>query len=130
MLKGLVFKGWWPVIVILALISGLIWFGIDYANTKQEVKDLEVKLEAKQKIADSLGLALVKCGKEVAEAKKATKADSVMMKGQIEDLQKLTVEIRADRDYWKDFAEKLETGEFCIERKGLRRKKVLVPCKK
>lgn len=65
----------------------------------------------------------------IAGVKKAAKDDSVMYGRMIADIQTMVVTLRKDRDYWKDWSEKLESGEFCVEWYGLfKKKKRLVRC--
>jgi len=119
-----------PFVFLLLLVCGLMWLGFDYGAKRQEVKELTASLEIKEKLADSLITQLAMKGFEVETLKERLAADSVICKDQNEGLQKLILDIKKDRDYWKDWAGKLETGEFCVEYFGFfKQKKRLVPCK-
>jgi hypothetical protein len=77
--------------------------------------DYAAQLVAKDSVMDSL--------------KNAAENDSLMYAGMIADLQRMVLTLRKDRDYWKDWSEKLESGEFCVEWYGLfKKKKRLVKC--
>lgn len=133
--------GVWPYIILLLLVVGLIGFGIKFnergnkiAAHKQEMKDLKSKHEA------ALDSALADARYWQKELKKSSKiidglrlrsaSDSLNYIKMIAAVQNTCVSLKTDRDYWKDFAQKLETGDFCVEHYGLFKKKTrLVPRK-
>lgn len=119
-----------PFVFLLLMVCGLMWLAFDYGNTKTKVKDLTASVEIKERMADSLITQLAMKGFVVETLRKRMADDSVICKDQNEGLQKLILAIKKDRDYWKDWADKLETGEFCVEKYGFfKQKKRLVPCK-
>jgi len=65
----------------------------------------------------------------ILDVRAGASADSAMYTRMISDIQRTLTVIKKDRDYWKDWSEKLESGEFCVEWYGLfKKKKRLVRC--
>jgi peptidoglycan hydrolase CwlO-like protein len=120
-----------PALLLLIVVAGLVWVGYDYANQKQEIKDLEAKVSNHLNTIDSLQSYVSHQNFLIEKQKTKSNEDSVFCKKNIESLQKMILELKKDRDYWKDWAGKLETGEFCVEKYGIfKQKKRLVPCEK
>jgi hypothetical protein len=110
-------KYWWLGVIIIIFGAGL-YFGNDYQKAKQEVKDLSAEISKKDSV-------LILRNQQLEFFKK----DTLLCKNQIKELQSLILKIRKDTDYWKDYAAKLESGEYCLEYYGwMKRKKRLVKC--
>lgn len=134
-------KKLWPVLIVLAVLGGVGFLGYDYAEKKVELRqakddlrqaqsDNEKCLRQAQADKKQAQGALRQAQGEIDRLRKEVHEDSLLVMKQVADLQGVILKLREDRDYWKDFAEKMETGLYCIERQGILRKKVLVPCKK
>ena len=140
-LLGLFSGGVWPIVILLLLVLGLIFICIEFnkrgnaiAVHEQEMKDLKLNHQA------ALGSAIKdtrNCRKEIEDFENTIEKlhegisdDSLNFAKTILSIQSVVVSIKKDRDYWKDFAEKLQTGDFCVEEYGLFKKKTrLVPRK-
>lgn len=104
--------------MIIAIFGSGLYFGNDYQKTKQKVEDLSAEISKKDSV-------LILKDQQIAMCKK----DTLLYKDQIKDLQGLILKIKKDTDYWKEYAAKLESGEYCLEYYGwMKRKKRLVKC--
>jgi hypothetical protein len=124
------------LLLILAAVLFGVWVNALYnrAGRLSEAVATQERLILKK---DSL-MAVVRSAHElelkikdqvILDIRAGCSADSAMYNGMIVDVQRTLLEIRKDRDYWKDWAEKLESGEFCVEWYGLfKKKKRLVRC--
>lgn len=115
--------GVWPLIILLAMIGGLIWFGVEFKSRGDELKAEKVLTDSLTKKTQNIEKRIVALNAKVME-------DSSNYAKIIMDTQKSCLGVMADRDYWKDYAEKIESGKWCPEIYGwLKKKKRLVPCK-
>jgi hypothetical protein len=112
----------WLSIIVLALFATLIWFGIEFKSRGDE-------LTAEKKLTDSLSHTISGYHKKISGLKAKAAIDSANYAKTIQDTQQTCLSIKTDRDYWKDYAHKVESGRWCPEMYGFRKKKKrLVPC--
>jgi hypothetical protein len=123
--------GVWPLIILLAMVGGLFWLGVEFKSRGDELRSAALRLRSVTASKDSLQTVLdfARAGLRQAQAERVE--DSLNYSKTIQDTQKACSEVKADRDYWKDYAEKVESGEWCPEYYGIfKKKKRLVRCEK
>jgi len=108
--------------MVLLTFACLILIGIEF-NSRG------VKLKAEKRLTDSLTQTVKVYQKTFIGLKNKAVNDSANYAKTIQATQQTCFDIKTDRDYWKDYAEKVESGKWCPEMYGLlKKKKRLVPC--
>lgn len=122
-------KGIGVLAVVLVLILAVFFLGREFNargvkidELKGEVTEYQLKLKTclRQAQADSVRAQAVL---------RQAQDDSLVYVHQVGELQKVILDLRNDRNYWKDYAGKVESGKYCTEWYGfMNLKKRLVPC--
>lgn len=126
---SLISGGVWKYVILLAMIGGFVWFGVEFSSRGAELRQASQRLRSVTVSKDSLQAVLKNERVLLRQAQADREADSVNYARTIVETQKTCFDMKADRDYWKDYAEKVESGEWCPELYGLfKKKKRLVRC--
>ena len=126
---SLISGGVWPYVNLLTIIGGFVWFGVEFNSRGAALRQAHGEISSVTFSKDSLQTVLDYARTDINKAEVDRKADSVNYAKTIAATQKTCFDVKADRDYWKDYAEKVESGEWCPEYYGLfKKKKRLVRC--
>jgi hypothetical protein len=126
---SLISSGVWPYVILLLIVGGFVWFGVEFSSRGAEIRQASLRLRSVTASKDSLQTALDYARTDIKKAQADRKEDSVNYAKTIAATQKTCFDVKVDRDYWKDYAEKVESGEWCPEFYGLfKKKKRLVRC--
>jgi len=126
---SLISSGVWSYVILLSIIGGLLWFGVEFSSRGAALRQAQGTIKAMMVIKDSLQSVLDYAQADIKKAQVDRKADSVNYANTIAATQKTLIDVKADRDYWNDYAAKVESGEWCPEFYGIfKKKKRLVRC--
>jgi len=109
---------------LMLVALGSVWFvGYSYAERGNKIKELQLDIknwEKEKKIWLKKQISLNKSNDSLAVVVGSARADktedSLNFVSREQDFQKVIAELRADRNYWKDYGTKLESGEYEVQK--------------